>query len=131
MKKMIKAFCILFVAVTLIACQTQEEPVRTLELVNISEIKSIEIPLGFEDIIHTEADYIQSFVELTQKATLTDLEPSTDLPTRENCTRIDIVANYELTSLFIFEEDGKWYIDVPNDGVYLTDQSIQDFMKAD
>ncbi|MEG0598133.1 MAG: DUF5301 domain-containing protein, partial [Oscillospiraceae bacterium] len=76
--------------------------------------------------ICTEKEKIAAFLQKASASRLTTEESVQDVPTVSKYTRVDLVCDGTLSSLFIYEKNAKWYIERPYEGIYETDESILD-----
>ncbi|HBV68345.1 MAG TPA: hypothetical protein DEF04_09290 [Clostridiales bacterium] len=102
-----------------------------IALPSINEIISVEITTGIEDIIHKDEAWIKSFIQKVSEATPTSKESVQDVPTVSKYTRVDIVGDKKISSIFIYEENSEYYIEQAYKGIYKTDETILDFLKSD
>ncbi len=101
-----------------------------IELPPINEIISVEITTGIEDIIHKDEAWIKSFIQKISEATPTSKKSVQDVPTVSKYTRVDIVGDRKISSIFIYEEDSEFYIEQAYRGIYKTDETILEFLKS-
>ncbi|NCC15602.1 MAG: hypothetical protein EOM28_04540 [Clostridia bacterium] len=122
MKKSVIAIVIMLaLSLCLSACGKKANPIV---LPQASEITSIEIGGGVQDIICTNKEQIESFVQKVSEATPTSKKSVQDVPTVEEYIRIDFVTNGNIASVFIYQEGSNWYIEQPYQGIYETDETI-------
>jgi len=144
MRKLIIAMGFIMVLV-LSGCVKKAEPIEppskenptespskadSIELPPINEIISVEITTGIEDIIHKDEAWIKSFIQKVSEATPTSKESVQDVPTVSKYTRVDIVGDRKISSIFIYEEDSEFYIEQAYRGIYKTDETILEFLKS-
>ena len=103
------------------ACGEKPAPIA---LPAAEDVTSIEIAGGKEDTICTEKEKIAAFLQKASASKLTAEESVQDVPTVSKYTRVDLVCDGTLSSLFIYEKNAKWYIERPYEGIYETDESI-------
>ncbi|GEM_PF-1219355 len=143
MRKLIIAMVFIIVLVSS-GCVKKAEPIEppskenptespskadTIALPSINEIISVEITTGIEDIIHKDEAWIKSFIQKVSEATPTSKESVQDVPTVSKYTRVDIVGDKKISSIFIYEEDSEFYIEQAYRGIYKTDETILEFLK--
>ncbi len=144
MRKLIIAMVFIIVLV-LSGCVNKTEPIEPpskenptespskadpIELPPINEIISVEITTGIEDIIHKDEAWIKSFIQKVSEATPTSKKSVQDVPTVSKYTRVDIVGDKKISSIFIYEEDSEFYIEQAYRGIYKTDETILEFLKS-
>lgn len=143
MRKLIIAMVFIIVLV-LSGCVNKTEPIEPplkenptespskadpIVLPSVNEIISVEITTGIEDIIYKDEAWIKSFIQKVSEATPTSKESVQDVPTVSKYTRVDIVGDKKISSIFIYEEDSEFYIEQAYRGVYKTDETILEFLK--
>ncbi len=135
MRKLIIAMVFIIVLV-LSGCVNKTEPIEPpskadpIELPPINEIISVEITTGIEDIIHKDEAWIKSFIQKVSEATPTSKKSVQDVPTVSKYTRVDIVGDKKISSIFIYEENSEYYIEQAYRGIYKTDETILEFLKS-
>lgn len=103
--------------------------VNPIKLPLTENILSIEIAGGIKDIIVTDREMIESFIQKVAEATPTSKQSVQDVPTVSEYTRVDFVSHGNILSIFIYEDNSKWYIEQPYHGIYETDENILKLLK--
>ncbi len=144
MRKLIIAMVFIIVLV-LSGCVNKTEPIEPplkenptespskadpIVLPSVNEIISVEITTGIEDIIYKDEAWIKSFIQKVSEATPTSKESVQDVPTVSKYTRVDIVGDKKISSIFIYEENSEYYIEQAYRGIYKTDETILEFLKS-
>lgn len=124
-KTIISMACIIVLGLSLTACGKKAEP---MVLPYAEEIRSIEVSNGIDDIICTDKDVIASFIQKISEARATSKKSVQDVPNVSEYTRVDLVQDGKLTSIFIYQENSKWYIEQAYQGIYETDENILDLL---
>ena len=124
-KTFISMACIVVLGLSLTACGKKAEP---MVLPYAEEIRSIEVSNGIDDIICIDKDVIASFIHKVSDAKATSKKSVQDVPNVSEYTRVDLVQDGRLTSVFIYQEDDKWYIEQPYQGIYESDENILDLL---
>jgi predicted small lipoprotein YifL len=112
---------LLIITLLFTACGKKAKPI---ELPTADIISSIEIPGGIEDIIVTDKELISSFIEKVQEAKPTSKQSVHDLPTVPEYIRVDFVGDNIFKSIFVYQENSKWYIEQAYIGIYETDGDL-------
>lgn len=107
------------------SCVKKADPIV---LPSIDEIIAVEIVSGNEDIIQTDKVWIKSFVQKINEAKPTSKESIQDVPTKPEYIRVDFVSDGKISSIFVYKENSKYYIEQPYKGIYETDDTIQEFL---
>ena len=120
-------FFVLIFALGLSGCGKKANPIALPPTDNIS---SIEIAGGLEDTIITDKEMIASFIQKVVEATPTSKQSVQDVPAVSEYTRVDFVSEGNISSIFIYQENSKWYIEQPYHGIYETDEVILELLKS-
>lgn len=107
------------------SCVKKADPIV---LPSTDEIIAVEIVSGNEDIIQTDKVWIKSFVQKINEAKPTSKESIQDVPTKPEYIRVDFVSDGKISSIFVYKENSKYYIEQPYKGIYETDDTIQEFL---
>lgn len=114
------------VALFLFGCEKKAEPIV---LPPIEQISSIEIAGGIQDLIVTDVDVIASIVHKIDEAAPTSKPSVQDVPTVSEYIRIDFISDGNLSSVFLYEENSKLYVEQAYHGVFETDESFLKLIK--
>ena len=125
-KSTIGAISIITCCLFLSSCKKKAEPIS---LPLTGAVESVEVALGSEDIIHTDEEWIASFMQKIGEGTPTSKESVQDVPSVSKYTKVDILYNNNISSVFIYEEDSKWYVEQPYQGIYEVDETISSFLE--
>lgn len=120
---------ILFVLIFTLCLSGCGKKANPIELPPTDNISSIEIAGGLKDTIITDKEKITSFIQKVVEATLTSKQSLQDVPTVSEYTRVDFVSDGNISSIFIYQENSKWYIEQPYHGIYETDEIILKLLK--
>ena len=111
-------FCFI-IALTLAACaKLNTNPIYLPEL---DEIESVQITNNNEIIKTDNADWISELIIHAKLAEFTSKQSVQDIPTVSEYIQIDFTTKSSITTLYVYQENGKWYIEQPYQGIYLTD----------
>jgi hypothetical protein len=117
---------VLIITLCLSGCGKKANPI---ELPLTENISSIEIPGGIKDTIITDKEIIASFIKKVLEAMPTSKQSVQDVPTVSEYTRVDFVSAKNFSSIFIYQENSKWYIEQPYRGIYETDEITLKLLK--
>jgi len=115
---------ILFILIFTIYLSGCEKKANPIELPLIDDITSIEIAGGIKDTIITNEEIIASFIQKVIEAKPTSKQSLQDVPNALEYTRVDFVSDGNITSIFIYKENSKWYIEQSYQGIYEIDENI-------
>ena len=120
---------ILFVLIFTLCLSGCGKKANPIELPPTDNISSIEIAGGLEDTIIKDKEMIASIIQKVVDATPTSKQSVQDVPTVSEYTRIDFVSDGNISSIFIYQQNSKWYIEQPYHGIYETDEIILKLLK--
>jgi predicted small lipoprotein YifL len=120
---------ILFVLIFTLCLSGCGKKAKPIELPSTDNISSIEIAGGLKDTIITDKKMIASFIKKVAEAIPTSKQSVQDVPTVSEYTRVDFVSDGNISSIFIYQENSKWYIEQPYHGIYETDEIILKLLK--
>lgn len=120
---------ILFVLIFTLCLSGCGEKANPIELPLTDNISSIEIAGGIKDTIITDKETIASIIKKVAEAIPTSKQSVQDVPTVSEYTRVDFVSDGNISSIFIYQENSKWYIEQPYHGIYETDETILKLLK--
>ena len=99
----------------MVACGKKAD---SITLPQTDEITSIDITVGANTINHSDKVWISEVVADISAAEPTRKESVQDAPQTENYIKIDFRLKTDVSTLFAYEENGKYYIEEPYQGVY-------------
>lgn len=127
MKKIIALVLALVCVFRLIGCGQQAEPIV---LPAVDEIDSINITtFDNNEITCSDEEWIEQFIDILSNTETTTKESVQDIPNVENYGKLDISYDNKITTVFYYAERGKYYIEQPYQGIYVTDVDIEAFLK--
>lgn len=128
MKKIITWGLILICFFGLTGCGKQVEPIV---LPAVDEVDSINITtFDNSEISYSDEEWIEHFIHILTNTETTTKESVQDIPNVENYGKVDISYNNKITTIFYYTEKGKYYIEQPYQGIYVTDVDIDVFIKG-
>lgn len=106
----------------LVGCSKQAEPIV---LPAVDEIEGIEItsPDGSQ-FSFSDSERIELLMSVFLQAEATTKQSVQDVPTVDDYGKVDISNNGGTTTVFFYEDSGKYYIEQPYQGIYETDVDI-------
>ena len=128
MKKLIVLVLALICVFGLIGCGQQAEPIV---LPAVDEIDSMNITtFDNSEISYSNKEWIEQFVDILANTEATNKESVQDIPNVENYGKVDISYDNKKTTIFYYTEKGKYYIEQPYQGIYVTDVDVEAFLKG-
>ena len=115
MKKYVSIFLCLACVLTLVACGKKADPIT---LPQTDEITSIDITVGENTVSHSDKTWISEIIANTKK------ESVQDVPQAESYIKIDFQFEAGTSTLFAYEDSGKYYVEQPYQGIYKIDSQL-------
>ena len=126
MRKYISLFLFLNCILTLAACGKKADPITLPEA---SEITSIEVTVGENIINHEERTWISEVISNISGAKPSSKESIQDVPVVENYIKIDFRFETGTSTVFAYENQGKYYVEQPYQGIYEIDRQLYEALQ--
>lgn len=129
MKKYILAgLCSIFI-LALCACGKTKEPII---LPDAEDIISVDIKIGEDTVSCSDEAWINGVIENFSKSEPTGEESIQDVPAAERYIKVEFQFEDGTSALFAYEEDGKYYIEQPYQGIYeIKEEAYQQLLEAE
>ena len=123
-KNIIMLLFVLITALAFSACtKVNKEPLNLPELSSIESVRISYINNPAFEVY--DADWIEAFIGKANSAEFTSKKSIQDRPAFSEMIQIDLIkANNTESTLFVYEENGKHYIEQPYQGIYETDEDF-------
>ena len=121
MKKYVSIFLCLACALTLVACGKKADPIT---LPQTDEITSIDITVGENTVSHADKTWISEIIANISSSEPTKKESVQDVPQAESYIKIDFQFETGTSTLFAYEDSGKYYVEQPYQGIYKIDSQL-------
>ena len=121
MKKYISIFLCLACVLTLVACGKKVVPIT---LPQTDEITSIDITVGGNTVSHSDKTWISEIIANISSSEPTKKESVQDVPQAESYIKIDFQFETGTSTLFAYEDSGKYYVEQPYQGIYKIDSQL-------
>ncbi|WP_270270339.1 DUF5301 domain-containing protein [Enterocloster clostridioformis] len=121
MKKYISLFLCLACMLTLVACGKKAVPIT---LPQTDDITSIDITVGENTVNHADKTWISEIISDISSSEPTNKESVQDVPQAESYIKIDFQFETGTSTLFAYEDSGKYYIEQPYQGIYKIDSQL-------
>ena len=119
MKKYVSIFLCLACVLTLVACGKKADPIT---LPQTDEITSIDITVGENTVSHSDKTWISEIIADISSSEPTKKESVQDYPQVESYIKIDFQFETGTSTIFAYEDSGKYYVEQPYQGIYKTDR---------
>ena len=121
MKKYVSIFLCLACVLTLVACGKKADPTT---LPQTDEITSIDITVGENTVSHSDKTWISEIIANISSSEPTKKESVQDVPQAESYIKIDFQFETGTSTLFAYEDSGKYYVEQPYQGIYKIDSQL-------
>ena len=121
MKKFLSLFLCLTCVLTLVACGKKVAPIT---LPQTDEITSIDITFGENTVSHSDKTWISEIIADISSSEPTKKESVQDCPQVESYIKIDFQFETGTSTIFAYEDSGKYYIEQPYQGIYKIDSQL-------
>ena len=121
MKKYVSIFLCLVCVLTLVACGKKADPIA---LPQPDEITSIDITVGENTVSHADKTWISEIIANISSSEPTKKESVQDVPQAESYIKIDFQFETGTSTLFAYEDRGKYYVEQPYQGIYKIDSQL-------
>ena len=121
MKKYISIFLCLACVLILVACGKKADPIT---LPQTDEITSIDITVEGNTVCHSDKTWISEIIANISSSEPTNKESVQDVPQAESYIKIDFQFETGTSTLFAYEDSGKYYVEQPYQGIYKIDSQL-------
>ena len=121
MKKVLSLFLCLVCMLTSAACGKKAAPIT---LPQADEIASIDITVGESTISHSDKTWISEIIADISSSEPTRKKSVQDFPQAESYIKIDFRFETGTSTVFAYEDNGKYYIEQPYQGIYEIDSRL-------
>ena len=121
MKKFLSLFLCLTCILTLAACGKKAAPIT---LPQADKITSIDITIAENTVSHSDKTWISEIIANISSSEPTKKESVQDVPQAESYIKIDFQFETGTSTLFAYEDSGKYYVEQPYQGIYKIDSQL-------
>ena len=121
MKKILSWFLYITCILTLVACGKRAAPIT---LPQADEITSIDITIEENTVSHSDKTWISEIIANISSSEPTKKESVQDVPQAESYIKIDFQFETGTSTLFVYEDSGKYYLEQPYQGIYKIDSQL-------
>ena len=121
MKKFLSLFLCLTCVLTLVARGKKADPIR---IPQSDEITSIDITVRENTVNHSDKTWISEIITDISSSEPTKKESVQDVPQVESYIKIDFQFETGTSTIFAYEDSGKYYIEQPYQGIYRIDSQL-------
>ena len=121
MKKFLSLFLFLTCILTLAACGKKAAPIT---LPQADKITSIDITIEENTVSHSDKTWMSEIIADISSSEPTKKESVQDCPQVESYIKIDVQFETGTSTLFAYEDSGKYYLEQPYQGIYKIDSQL-------
>ena len=121
MKKYVSILLCLACVLTLVACEKKADPIT---LPQTDKITSIDITVGENTVSHSDKTWISEIIADISSSEPTKKESVQDFPQVESYIKIDFRLETGTSTIFAYEDRGKYYLEQPYQGIYKIDSQL-------
>ena len=126
MKKILSLFLYITCILTLVACGKKAAPIT---LPRADEITSIDITIEENTVSHSDKTWISEVIADISSSEPTKKESVQDFPQVESYIKIDFRLETGTSTIFAYEDRGKYYLEQPYQGIYKIDRKLFERLK--
>ena len=127
MKKILSWFLYITCILTLVACGQRAAPIT---LPQADEITSIDITIEENTVSHSDKTWISEVIADISSSEPTKKESVQDFPQVESYIKIDFRLETGTSTIFAYEDRGKYYLEQPYQGIYKIDRKLFERLKG-
>lgn len=121
MKKILSLFLCVSCVLVLVSCGKKTDPIT---LPQANEIISVDISVGKCTVSHSDKTWINEIISDISSSEPTTKESVQDVPQVENYIKIDFQYKAGTSTIFVYKDNGKYYIEQPYQGIYEIDSQL-------
>lgn len=107
----------------LAGCGRKAEPIT---LPDSGDVDSVSIEtIGKTKEYYSETEQVGQIISVITNARATGKESVQDCPLSEEFGKIDISFDDKITTVFYYEQNDKYYVEQPYQGIYVTDTDLE------
>ena len=126
MKKYIVLFLSLVCLFTLCSCGKTAAPIVLPEP---EKIVSIDVTNGKTTKTYTDSTWIQEIISAISDSEPTSKQSVQDTPQNKSYIKIDFQFEAGASTLFVYEDSGKYYVEQPYQGIYIISSDLFEKIK--
>lgn len=122
---------VLLVAVVSILSSCGSKKAEPINLPDATDIESVKITHNNQTFEKIDSDWISELVKQVGTGEPTAKKSVQDVPNVAEYIKIDLVLkNGNTSTLFIYQEKNKWYIEQPYQGIYLANDTMIEMINS-
>lgn len=126
MKKCFSVIICVVCILTLFACSKKANPIV---LPQSSDVVSVDVTVGENTVNCSDKTWIDEVISGLSDSKPTHRESVQDSPHVKDYMRIEINSQTEKTTVFVYKDKGKFYIEQPYNGICIIDEETYNQLK--
>lgn len=121
MKKCFSVIICVACILTLFACGKKANPII---LPQSSDVVSVDVIDGENTVNCSDKTWIDEVISGLSDSKPTNRESVQDFPQVDNYIKVELNSQTEKTTVFVYKDKGKFYIEQPYNGIYIIDSDL-------
>lgn len=126
MKKWFSVIICVVCILTLFACSKNANPIV---LPQSSDVVSVDVTVGENTVNCSDKTWIDEVISSLSDSKPTNRESVQDFPHVKDYMRIEINSQTEKTTVFVYKDKGKFYVEQPYSGICIIDEETYNQLK--
>lgn len=126
MKKCFSVIICIVCILTLFACSKKANPIV---LPQSSDVVSVDVTVGENTVNCSDKTWIDEVISGLSDSKPTNRESVQDFPYVKDYMRIEINSQTEKTTVFVYKDKGKFYVEQPYSGICIIDEETYNQLK--
>lgn len=111
---------------TLFACGKKANPII---LPQSSDVVSVDVTVGENTVNYSDKTWIDEVISSLSDSKPTHRESVQDSPQVDNYIKVELNSQTEKTTVFVYNDKGKFYIEQPYSGICIIDEETYNQLK--
>ena len=121
MKKCFSVIICVACILTLFACSKKANPIV---LPQSSDVVSVDVTVGENTVNCSDKIWIDEVISGLSDSKPTNKQSVQDFPQVDNYIKVELNSQTEKTTVFVYKDKGKFYIEQPYNGIYIIDSDL-------
>lgn len=121
MKKWFSVIICVACILTLFACGKKANPIV---LPQSSDVVSVDVTVGENTVNCSDKTWIDEVISGLSDSKPTNRDSVQDFPQVDNYIKVELNSQTEKTTVFVYKDKGKFYIEQPYNGIYIIDSDL-------
>lgn len=121
MKKCFSVIICVACILTLFACSKKANPII---LPQSSDVVSVDVINGENTVNSSDKTWIDEVISGLSDSKPTNKQSVQDFPQVDNYIKVELNSQTEKTTVFVYKDKGKFYIEQPYNGIYIIDSDL-------